>query len=110
MPALLLAGVYQAYNACTGRTARHHADSFCYCLTLASSGLAYVIAVWCIYRLAGCLCLAPSLQLAVTASFGVATVTPAYSRHVNNHIILLAVFAARLTRRKRRAKGCSAES
>ncbi len=55
VPALLMAGVYQAWQWCTGVTARQRPDSFCYGMTVASSGLAYVIAVCCIYQLGGTL-------------------------------------------------------
>jgi len=93
-PAIFLAGVYQVYQWCTGYTAAKHADLFCYWMTVASAGLAYVVAVWCIYQLAGCLGLPASVQLLLTASFALATVAPAYARHVNNHMMLLALFAA----------------
>src|SRR5437879_2014580 len=80
-PAIFLAGVYQVYQWCTGYTAAKRSDSFCYWMTVASSGLAYVVAVWCTYQLAGCLGLPGSLQLLLTASFALATVAPAYARH-----------------------------
>ncbi|MBV9125612.1 MAG: hypothetical protein JO112_19860, partial [Planctomycetes bacterium] len=51
VPALLLAGVYQGLQWCTGLTARDRPDLFCYAMTLASSGLAYVVAVWCVFQL-----------------------------------------------------------
>jgi hypothetical protein len=94
VPALLLTGVYQAWQWCTGATARQWPDSFCYWMTLASSGLAYVLAVYCIYQLGGPLRLPLPLRLALTASFALATVTLPYIRQVNNHILLLGVAAA----------------
>jgi hypothetical protein len=48
VPALFLAGVYQGWQWTTGWTARERADLFCYVLTLASSGLAYVVTVGCL--------------------------------------------------------------
>jgi hypothetical protein len=63
-------------------------------MTLLSSGLAYVLAAWCMYRLAGALGLPLAWQLALTGSFALATVALPYARHVNNHILLLAVTAA----------------
>jgi hypothetical protein len=63
-------------------------------MTLASCGVAYVTAVWCIYRLGRPLGLPLSLRLALTASFALATVALPYLRHVNNHLLLLGVTAA----------------
>jgi hypothetical protein len=63
-------------------------------MTVLSSGLAYVIAVWCIFRLGEPLGLDLRWRLALTASFGLSTVAATYAQHANNHIILLAVAAA----------------
>ena len=52
VPALFMAGAYQVLQWMTGLVAREQPARFCYLLTLFSSGLAYVIAVWCIDRLA----------------------------------------------------------
>jgi hypothetical protein len=80
-------------------------------LTLASSGLAYVVATWCIFQLGAPLRVSMFLRVLLTASFGGATVALPYARQVNSHILLLAVTAvlllclARLaaeTRRRRR--------
>jgi hypothetical protein len=60
-------------------------------MTLGSSGLAYVIAVWSIFQLGLPLRLPLSCRVALTASFGLATVALPYTRHVNNHILLLGV-------------------
>src|SRR5438552_7222779 len=94
VPALLMASIYQAWKWFTGATARQRPDSFCYWMALTSSGLAYAIAVYCIYQLGGLLRLHLSLRLAFTASFGLATVALPYARHVNSHILLLAVASA----------------
>jgi hypothetical protein len=94
VPAVPLAGVYQAWQWCTGLTARAEPGRFCYVLTLASSGLSYVVAVWCVYRLGRRLHLPLAVVLALTASFALATVALPYARHVNNHILLLGVSAA----------------
>src|SRR5262249_7204077 len=56
--------------------------------------LAYVIAVHCIYQLGAVCGLELSLRLALASSFALATVALPYVRHVNNHILLLAVAAA----------------
>jgi hypothetical protein len=94
VPALLMAGIYQGWQWLTGLTARDHADRFCYGMILLTSGLAYVVAVWCIFRTAGLVGLTPVLSLALTASFALATVALPYARQVNNHIVLLGITAA----------------
>ncbi len=96
VPAVLMAVIYRGLQSCCGLTARLSPDRFCYLLTLATSGLAYVVAVWCIYQLGRPLQIPLALRLALTASFAVATVALPYSRHVNNHILLLGVSAALL--------------
>ncbi|HEX9767586.1 MAG TPA: hypothetical protein VGA50_00310, partial [Kiloniellales bacterium] len=91
VPAFLMAGVYQGLQWTTGLRARERPDRFCYWMTLGSSGLAYVIAVWSIFQFGVPLRLPLALRLALTASFGLATVALTYTRHVNNHILLLGV-------------------
>lgn len=93
VPALLLAGVYEVWQAGTGLTARQRPDLFCLVMTLASSGLAYVVAVGCVYRVGGAIGLARTPRLALTASFGLCSVALPYAAHVNNHVLLLGVAA-----------------
>lgn len=93
LPALWLALWYQVFQSSTGLVARDHPGLFVYLMTLVSSGIAYVVSVWSVWRLAArhglplptCLLLATSLALATT-------MLP-YARHVNNHILLLGVTA-----------------
>jgi hypothetical protein len=89
--AVLMAAVYQVLQWSTGLVARQNPSAFCYLMTLCSSGVAYVIAVWCVYRLAvrSRLALIPTVFL--TGSFALATVATAYARQVNASIILLAI-------------------
>lgn len=94
VPALLLAGWYRIWQWTTGGTARAQPDRFCRAMTLASSGLAYVAAVFCLARLVRRLGLPWPRQLLLTASFALATVALPYAQHVNNHILLLAVTSA----------------
>jgi hypothetical protein len=94
VPALLMAVLYKGIQAATGLTARDRPDRFCYAMVLGTSGLAYVASVWCLFLLSGVLGLPHSDRLMLTASFGLATVALPYSRHVNNHMMLLAVAAA----------------
>src|SRR5438552_4169111 len=82
-PSVLLAGWYQLLKWTIGMTARERPDLFCYWMTVASSGLAYVVAVWSIHRLGLVLQLSVLLRLLLTASFGLATVALPYVRHVN---------------------------
>jgi hypothetical protein len=91
VPAVLLAGFYQLWQWTTGWTARMHPDHFCRAMTLASSGLAYVLAVLGMFVLGGRLRLVVPLRLLLAASFGLATVALPYADHVNNHILLLGV-------------------
>ncbi|HUY89524.1 MAG TPA: hypothetical protein VMV10_12385 [Pirellulales bacterium] len=93
LPALTMAGIYRALQWATEIVARRDPHRFCYWMTLSTSGLAYVAAVWCIYQLGGILRLALRPRLLLTASFALTTVAPAYARHVNSHILLLAVAA-----------------
>jgi len=94
VPAVLMAGCYQLWQVITGWSARTHPNRFCWAMTLASSGVAYVVAVWCIYCLGRRLGLSLSSRLLLTASFALATVALPYARQVNNHVLLLAVTAA----------------
>jgi hypothetical protein len=94
VPALFMACCYRLWQSATGWTAREHPDHFCRAMTLASSGLAYVIAVLCIFRLGRPLQLPLGLRLLLTGSFALATVAFPYIQHVNNHIQLLGVTAA----------------
>ena len=88
-----MAAVYAALQFCTGCTARANADAFCYVLTLATSGLAYVVAVWSIWRLGRPLRLPHPWPLLLAGSFALATIALPYVRHVNNHILLLGIVA-----------------
>jgi len=96
VPAVLMAAEYAALRATIGLTAQSRPELFCRLLTLGTSGLAYVLAVWSIFRLGRPLRLPLPLRLALTASFALATVAPAYVRHVNNHMLLLGVTAVLL--------------
>ncbi len=93
VPALLMAGLYQGLQWVTGLTARERPDLFCYLMTLCTSGLAYLVAIWSVLRLGRLVGLSPGVGLALAASLGLATVALTYIRHVNSHILLLGVTA-----------------
>jgi hypothetical protein len=94
LPSLLLAVEYQLLRWALGLRVSQPPDPLTYLLTLGSSGLAYVAAVWCVYRTAGVLGLAGPWRLALTASFGLGSLALPYVRHVNGHVIVLALVAA----------------
>jgi hypothetical protein len=96
VPAVFMAGEYAVLKKLTGWTAATRSGRFCWWMCLLTSGLAYVWAVASIDRLGRALQLSPWIALGLTASFAFATVVPVYARHVNNHILLLAVAAALL--------------
>jgi hypothetical protein len=93
VPAVYLAWCYLVLQRTTGLVARENTHRFCRGMTLGSSGLAYLAAVWCIYRLGLRLRLSWWLRLALAASFGLCTVAMPYMRNVNSHIWLLAIAA-----------------
>jgi len=90
---LYLAGVYWIAHKLTGLTAAQDPHIFVYLLTLASSSVAFVVGVCCIWSLALRLGLSEQSSFIVTASLALATVAPIYARQVNNSIVELAVFA-----------------
>jgi hypothetical protein len=91
VPALLLALLYQVLQWLTGLTASRQPGLFCYLMTLASSGLPYVVSAWAVFRVGRLLQLSPATCLPLAASLALATVAPVYARHANNHILLLGV-------------------
>jgi hypothetical protein len=96
VPALLMAVLYKGLQWGTGLTARERPDLFCYLMTVGTSGLAYVVAVWSLFALGGLVPLSLSVRVLLTASFSLATVALTYTRHVNNHILLLGIASALL--------------
>ncbi|MBI1914066.1 MAG: hypothetical protein HYS12_04925 [Planctomycetes bacterium] len=90
----LMAGIYKVCNVFGLPRAAERPDLFCRVLTILTSGLAYAVAVWCVYLLALRVGLPPPVRLALTASFALSTVALPYTRHVNNHILHLGVTAA----------------
>ena len=108
-PSLYLAACYQLLQWTTGLKASERPDLFCYWMTLLSSGVAYVVAVWCVSRMGRLMLEArsasegdgasprlrfglPSVLLA--GSIGLCTMALPYSQHVNSHILGLGVACA----------------
>ena len=110
LPALLLAVEYGAWRTLTGQTARTDVAGFCKAMTLGSSGLAFVLAVWGIYRLGRVLQVPLPSRLGLTASFAVCTIALPYARYVNNHILLLAVAVGLLVELTWLARGAGAQT
>lgn len=94
VPSLIMAGVYKALQTCTGLLASSNPRLFCYLMALIFSGGAYVISVCCMDAMAATLGLAGKSRVVFSWSFAFATIALPYSRQVNNHILLLAVFSA----------------
>ncbi len=92
--ALQLAALYQMLQFAFGLRAAENKEAFCYLMTLFSSGLSYIVAVWCAYRLGRVVGLSPGWAVALTASLALATIAPVYTRHVNSSLPILAVALA----------------
>jgi hypothetical protein len=97
VPALLMAGIYWILQTASGVRADTHTDAFCFWMTLGTSGSAFIVAVVCVYLTSRLQRLSLPWCVALTSSFALATVAPVYSRHVNNHILLLAVASLSLS-------------
>src|SRR5262249_41443734 len=78
-PAVLLAGAYQAWLWAGGPAVAERPDHFCYWLTVLSSGLAYAVAAWSVFRLGRVVGLELPGGLLLTAAFGLATVALPYA-------------------------------
>ena len=93
IPSFGMAGVYQTWRWLGGPSASERPDLFCLLMTFTFSGIAYVIAVGCLFAIVRHVGLGLGASSAVTALFALGTVALPYAQHVNNHILLLAVAA-----------------
>lgn len=91
VPALAMAAIYGVYRALGGPVAAERPDWFCWLLTVTTSGLAYLIAVGCLFWIGNRMGLSLAWSLGLTGFFAVGTLALPYAQHVNNHILLLAV-------------------
>jgi hypothetical protein len=94
VPAFYLAGIYRLGRALGLPSAAERPDLFCLLMTLASSGLAYVAAVLCLFSIARRIGLEQRWSVTVTVFFMTGTIALPYAQYVNNHILLLAVAMA----------------
>jgi hypothetical protein len=94
VPSVLMAALYAGAQRSFGINARQSPSLFCYLMTVITSGIAYAIAVWCIFRIGVRVGLDWNDALLIAASFAFATVAIAYMQAVNNHIVLLAIVSA----------------
>jgi hypothetical protein len=108
LPAVTLAGWYLALKRTIHLDAREQPGRFCYWMTVGSSGLGYVAAVWSIYQLGLLVGIRLRSRLLLTASMALASVAPVYARHANNHAMLLGVMTALLLSLARLALHCAA--
>lgn len=91
---VVLAGVYRSLQCVGFPRAEHRPDLFCWSMTVLTSGVAYAVAVLCVHLAGWRLALPARLNVLWTLSFAFATFAPAYTRHVNSHMLLLAVTSA----------------
>lgn len=94
VPALLMAGAWKVLNIDATETISSNPARFCWWMTVLSSSLAYAVAVASIFLLGSSLGLPTRTNILCTASFALSTIALAYSRHVNNHILLLGLGSA----------------
>jgi hypothetical protein len=89
----LMAGLYQTFQWLGLPTAAQRPDLFIWAMTVTTAGLAYILAIVSLHRLGLLIGLPPRTHWLWLGSFGLSTFALAYTRHVNNHIMLLAVVA-----------------
>src|SRR5207248_456857 len=93
----LMAACYWLGERCGLPAAARRPDFFCRMMAVGTSGLAYAVTVWCIYGFGRRAGLTLPWRVVLSASFALATVALPYTRHVNNHMLLLGVTALLLS-------------
>ncbi|HJZ57068.1 MAG TPA: hypothetical protein VKE74_19010 [Gemmataceae bacterium] len=86
VPAVLTAGAYRVLMAFGLPRPDERPDVFCRVATILTCGLGYAAAVGCLWVLGTRAGLAPVWRLVWLAGFALATVLPAYTRHVNSGV------------------------
>lgn len=90
---IMMAAVYRAARLVGFPPIGERPDVFCWTMTVLTSGLAYVVAVVCMFRIGELAGLKGWLRFVWIAGFALCTFLPAYTQNVNNHIMLLAIVA-----------------
>lgn len=90
---VLLAGLHRAALALGAPAAAESPAWFSWWLTVATAGGALLLAAWWLDELLGLAGLAGWRRVGAAASFALATMATAYTRHVNNHVLFLAAAA-----------------
>lgn len=90
---VLLGSVYRVSLWLGSPTARERPDWFCWWLTFLSAGGSYFLAVLGVHFFLIRLRLPPFLSVLLLGSFSFCTYAAAYTWHLNNHIVFLAVSA-----------------
>jgi hypothetical protein len=72
-----------------GLSASQHPKAFATVMSIATSGLAFIVSLWLILRIAGALGLPDAWALAISASFAFGSLVLPYARNVNAHILVL---------------------
>jgi hypothetical protein len=91
---LMMAGMYEPLMWLGAPSPGERPDTFAWIMTLLTSGLGYAVSIGCLWTLGGRLNLEPRWRAIWLASFALATFAPAYTRHVNAHMMQLGVLAA----------------
>jgi hypothetical protein len=90
---ILMAGLYKAARLVGLPSAAERPDLFCWMLTVLTSGLAYLVSLFALHRLGRLLGLPERVHILWLTSFAVSTLCLTYTRHVNNHLMMLAVLS-----------------
>ena len=91
VPSVLMAAAYWIVREVVGLEAAENPRRFCYLMTLLSAGVGYAIAVWSVFAISRAVGHADLPAMVLAASLALGTVALPYSRHVNSHVMLLAV-------------------
>jgi hypothetical protein len=94
VPAVLMAAMYRGLMFAGVPSPGADPALFCYLMTVLTSGLSYGVAVGCLWLLGWRAGLPAGWRLVWLAGFALATVLPAYTRHVNASIQLTGLVAA----------------
>ena len=91
---VLLGGVYRLWLTAGGPRFAERPDVTIRMMTLLTSGLAYMVAIWCWYRLALLRGWSRPVRLLLVAGFALGTIAVPYVEQVNAHEMYLGVMSA----------------